>query len=298
MLSWPKNNIGKVFSYLNFSKALTLSVVIVVTLLILGFVVAPFAPVDPRRWGRVPRDRPPSLAHPLGTTTVGQDVFWLTARAIRNSFIFGGVAGGFSIVIALVMGFAGGYSKIFWSWLADQVINSFSVIPGLPYLLVLAYSVREHLNIVLLGLLLSTIGWAWPAKALRSMILAARERTHVQTAVASGLNPVRIFLSEILPYVLPWAATQFLNLMKWAIMMETTLGVFGLSSMEEATIGTMLYWAIQYHALLRGIWWWLLAPILVAVVIIAALYYVSMGVGELLNPKSRLARIRKAAWTR
>lgn len=298
MRSWLKNNIRKVFSHFNFPKALAFSVVIVVAFLVLGFIVAPFAPADPRRWGRVPRDRPPSLVHPLGTTTTGQDVFWLMTRAIRNSFILGGVTGGFSIVIALIMGFAGGYSKRFWSRLADQVINSFSVIPGLPYLLVLAYSVREYLNIVLLGLLLSTIGWAWPAKALRSVILEARERTHVQTAVASGLSFGRIFLSEILPYVLPWSATQFLNLMKWAIFMETTLGVFGLSSMEEATIGTMLYWSIQYHALLRGIWWWLLAPILVAVVIIAALYYVSMGVGELLNPRSRMARIRRAAWTR
>ena len=78
--------------------------------------------------------------------------------------------------------------------------------------------------------------------------------------------------------------------------METTLGVFGLSSMEEATIGTMLYWAMQYQALLRGIWWWLGTPIIVVVVLISSLYYFSMGLGELLNPKSRLARVRRSIW--
>ncbi len=286
------------FSLFSLSGAFTFGVIVIVAFLILGFLISPLSPVDPRRWGRVPRDRPPSLQYAFGTTTTGQDVFWLTTYAIRNSFVLGGITASVSILIALVLGFSAGYSRGFSGQLIDLLINSVSVIPGLPYLLVLAYSMRQYLNMVVIGLLLSTIGWAWPSKALKSAVLEIRERTHVQTAKASGFGTGRIFAYEILPYVLPWSASQFLNLMKWAILMETTLGVFGLSSMREATIGTMLYWSMQYHALLRGIWWWLLAPIVVVVLMIAALYYVAVGVSELLNPKSRLGRIRRAAYVR
>ncbi|RLB38344.1 MAG: ABC transporter permease [Deltaproteobacteria bacterium] len=289
--------LGRIFNYCKASKSLSFGISGVVILLILGFGVAPFAPFNPCRWGKVPRDEPPSLLHPLGTTTLGQDVFWLITRAIRNSLMLGAVTAGLSMVMAIFMGFLAGYlDERIWGKLANEIINAFSIIPGLPYLMVLAFAFKDYLNIVVIGFFLSTIGWAWPAKALRSIVLEMRRRTHVYTGVASGLSLSKLFVHEFLPYILPWIATQSLNLVRWSIGMETTLGVFGLSSMEEATIGTMLYWAMQYQALLRGIWWWLSTPIITVVLLISSLYYFSIGLGELLNPKSRLAQVRRSTW--
>ncbi len=282
------------FRYLRISKSFTYGVVTIIILLILGYIVSLFAPFDPTRWGKVPRDKPPCLKYPLGTTTVGQDVFWLATYAIRNSFTLGVLTGFFSIVIASLMGFISGYlNEKLAGKLTNLVIDSFSVIPGLPYIMVLAFSFKEYLNMTLIALFLSTIGWAWPSKQLRSIILEIREKTHVYTARASGFSLFNIFWSEFLPYVLSWLATTILNLMKWAIGMETALGVFGLSSMEKATIGTTLYWAMNYQALLRGKWWWIGTPIVTVILIITSLYYISIGLGEMLNPRSRLAQLRR-----
>jgi len=282
------------FRYLRISKSFSYGVITLVILLILGYVVAPFAPYDPMRWGKVPRDRPPSLKYPLGTTTVGQDVFWLATYAIRNSFTLSILTGFFSMLIASFMGFISGYlNEKVTGKLTNLIIDSFSVIPGLPYIMVLAFSFKEYLNIPLIALFLSTIGWAWPSKQLRSIILEIREKTHVYTARASGFSLFTIFWSEFLPYVLPWIATTVLNLMTWAIGMETALGVFGLSSMEKATIGTTIYWAMNYQALLRGKWWWIGTPIVTVILMITSLYYISIGLGEMLNPRSRLAQLRR-----
>ncbi|MEM1555180.1 MAG: hypothetical protein QXM54_01385, partial [Desulfurococcaceae archaeon] len=76
-----------------------------------------------------------------------------------------------------------------------------------------------------------------------------------------------------------------------AIGMEVTLAVFGLSSLQEATLGTMIYWALNYQSMLRGLWWWIIPPVATVVVIVLALYLVSIGLVEYLNPRTRLRRI-------
>ena len=47
------------------------------------------APDDPLAWYTAPRNQPPSWTHLLGTTSLGQDIFWLLALALRNSLILG-----------------------------------------------------------------------------------------------------------------------------------------------------------------------------------------------------------------
>lgn len=76
-----------------------------------------------------------------------------------------------------------------------------------------------------------------------------------------------------------------------AVGMEITLAIFGLSSLGEPTLGTIMYWAIQYQAIIRGIWWWISAPILAAVLISVSLYLLSEGINEYLDPRSRLSRL-------
>jgi len=43
--------------------------------------------------------------------------------------------------------------------------------------------------------------------------------------------------------------------------------------------------------MLRGLWWWIIPPVATVVVIVLALYLVSIGLVEYLNPRTRLRRI-------
>ena len=69
--------------------------------LLLGFVIifaslSFFSPYPPNDSFVVPPDVPPSWAYPLGTTSRGQDVFWLLTFAIRNTLLFGLVFAAFA----------------------------------------------------------------------------------------------------------------------------------------------------------------------------------------------------------
>jgi peptide/nickel transport system permease protein len=69
---------------------------------------------------------------------------------------------------------------------------------------------------------------------------------------------------------------------------EITLAIFGLSSMDEATLGTMLHWSLRYQALFTGLLWWILTPIVFSIILFVSLYIISIGLSEYLNPRTRL----------
>ena len=46
----------------------------------------------------------------------------------------------------------------------------------------------------------------------------------------------------------------------------------------------MLYWAINYQAILLGRWWWVLTPIVLSVLLFVALYWLSVSISEYLDP--------------
>jgi hypothetical protein len=53
-------------------------------LLVLGGVLPWFAPNNPLTWYKVPRNQLSSWSHLLGTTNLGQDIFWLLTWALQN----------------------------------------------------------------------------------------------------------------------------------------------------------------------------------------------------------------------
>ena len=69
-----------------------------------------FSPYPPNDSFVVPPDLPPSWDYPIGTTSRGQDVFWLLTFAIRNTLLFGIVVAVLSRILALVIGLVAGYS--------------------------------------------------------------------------------------------------------------------------------------------------------------------------------------------
>jgi len=271
--------------------SIKISFSMVMTVLILGFVVSYFSPFDPRRWNVVPPDMPPSKKHFLGTTTLGQDVFWLLTHSIRNSLILGVVGSVVGLAIGTLLGLIAGYK----GGLTDKIIilsaETFIVIPGLPILILLSTMVKKQLNMVLLGLIIAFLTWGMPVRNVRSMVISLREREFTYTSLFSGFKTFNVILSEYGPHILPWVAASFIGRINMAIGMEVTLAIFGLSSLGEATLGTMIYWALQYQSMLRGLWWWILAPVGTVVFIVLSFYMLSGGVAEYLNPRTRLYRV-------
>jgi len=250
-----------------------------------------FSPYAPNRTFMVPQDMPPSLTHPFGTNSRGQDLLWWMAFAVRNSLVLGIIAAVVSRFIAIFVGLTAGYLGGATDRMLMSINDSFVVLPVLPILILLSFLFQGSVSLVALAVLLGLFGWPWDARLIRSQVLSLKERAFTRTAVYSGTPAIQTTLREHLPFVLPVVFATTINNMLWSIGMEVTLSVLGLSDVTVPTIGTTIFWANQHQALVAGIWWWLAAPIMVAVVLFMGLYLLFSSVNEFIDPRTRLRRI-------
>jgi peptide/nickel transport system permease protein len=263
---------------------------VLVVILILAF-LSLFSPYDPTLWNVVPKNLQPSAKYLLGTDSNGQDIFWQATFAVRNSLIISLIAALVSRVIAILVGMVAGYKGGSTDRVLMFVGDSLLVIPLFLIMVMLAMLVREYMNLVILGLLLSIFGWAWDARVIRSVILSLREREFTQTAILSGTGTIRLVMNEYMPYATPLIFSTLINNMSWAIGLEITLAILGLVNLSIPTLGTMLNWAITYQAILLGRWWWVLTPVFLSVFLFIALYWLSVSISEYLDPRTRIQRV-------
>ncbi|MEZ4868279.1 MAG: ABC transporter permease [Caldilineaceae bacterium] len=265
----------------------TLFLLAVVILAILSLV----SPYEPGRTFLVPADMPPSVEHPFGTSSRGQDIFWWMAFAVRNSLLLGLITAVVSRIIAILVGLTAGYRGGLIDRILMSINDSFVVMPVLPILILLSFLMRGELNLVMLAVIMGLFGWPWDARLIRAQVLSLKERPFTRTAVYSGTGAFRITLNEHLPFVLPVVFATTINNLIWAIGMEVTLSVLGLSDVTLPTIGTTIFWANQHQALVAGVWWWLAAPVLVAIILFLGLYLFFSSVNEYIDPRTRLRQI-------
>jgi len=136
--------------------------------------------------------------------------------------------------------------------------------------------------------LLGLLDWAWPSKRYRSQVLTLREEEFTKTATFAGMGTLKIILREHLPFLIPFLLADAVSGFLYAIGMEVTLSVLGLSDLGSPTIGTMIYWAGYYQALLARRFWWLGAPIITSVLLVVSMYLISISLGRYLDPRTRL----------
>ena len=266
------------------------SFIVLVIILILAF-LSFFSPYDPTLWNVVPKDMKPSAEYLLGTDSNGQDIFWQATFAVRNSLIISLIAALVSRVIAILVGMVAGYKGGTTDRVLMFVGDSLLVIPLFLIIVMLAMLVRQYMNLVILGLMLSIFGWAWDARLIRSMILSLREREFTKTAILSGTGTVKLVLNEYMPFTMPLIFSTLINNMSWAIGLEITLAILGLVNLNIPTLGTMLNWAIFYQSILLGRWWWILTPVILSLFLFIALYWLSVSISEYLDPRTRIQRV-------
>lgn len=263
---------------------------IIITVFILGSFILPlFNKVDPAEQGTYLKNMPLSLKHFLGTNALGQDIFWFLVEAIRNSLLLGlGVSAGIT-AISTFMGLSAGYIGGWYERIVVIFIDTFITIPVLPILIVLGALVRGNTSFVIVGLILICFGWAWNARTIRSMALSLREREFVNMARFSGASTIDIIYREIFPHVYAYMVVGFINTILFAINTEAALAVIGLSKVQVPTLGSIIFWALNYNALMIGQIAWIVAPIVATVLLFLGLFLTSTGYNELFAERRGVA---------
>jgi peptide/nickel transport system permease protein len=150
-------------------------------------------------------------------------------------------------------------------------------VPSLPILILISALLGGKSSLLIIAGVLVVFNWPWPGRQARAMALSLREREFIHVAGASGENTLKIIVWEILPFMLGWALANFINTILVAISAESGLAIIGLASLKDATLGTMIYWAMQHQALLLEKWLWILSPILSIMLLFIGLFLVSTG---------------------
>src|SRR5260370_948039 len=81
----------------------------------------------------------------MGTTSRGQDMFWLLSFSIRNTLLFGIVVAVLSRILALVIGLVAGYSGGWIDRVLMSINDTFIVIPLFPVLVLFYFVLRDHM---------------------------------------------------------------------------------------------------------------------------------------------------------
>lgn len=258
----------------------------VAILLILAFIVTLFyTGPDITQFNTFKKDLKPSWEHPLGTTSLGQDTFWMLLLSLKHSIEIGlmvaAIGGVVGVMYGLIAGFVGGGVDRVMMTVAD----TFIVIPSLPILILMTALLSGSMSIVPMALTLSMFAWAHPSRTVRSMTLTLKERDFIHTARFSGESMVQIVTTEILPHMLTWTLSNFMNAVLVAIGQESSLAVLGLSSSTLPTLGNMIQWARNRNAIMAGRWFWIGSPIVTTIVLFVSLFMLITGYNDYISKK-------------
>ena len=253
----------------------------IISIFVLGSFILPFfCPVDPSQQATYLKNLPLSAEHLLGTNALGQDIFWFLIFSIRNSLTLGILVGLGVTIISTTVGLSAGFIGGNFERAVMLVVDSFITIPLLPILIILGAVIRGNTTFLTVGLIIVIFGWAWGARTIRSMALTLREREFINMARFSGANTFDIILREIFPYVTAYMLVGFINTVLFAINTEATLAVIGLSKVEVPTLGSIIFWALNYNALFTGNYVWIVAPIIATVTLFLGLFLLSTGFNQ------------------
>jgi peptide/nickel transport system permease protein len=245
-----------------------------------SFILPYFAPLDPSIQASYMRNLPVSGQHLLGTNALGQDIFWFLVFGIRNSLMLGILVAVGVTVIATVVGLSAGYIGGRFERIVMLFVDTFITVPLLPILIILGALIRGNTSFLTVGIIIVLFGWAWDARTVRSMALSLREREFINMARFSGANTMQVLLREIFPYVSAYMVVGFINTVLFAINTEATLAVIGLSKVEVPTLGSIIFWALNYNALFTGQYVWLVAPIVATITLFLGLFLTSTGFNQ------------------
>ncbi len=236
-----------------------------------------------------PSVQAPSIAHPFGTDRQGRDLFAVMVAGTPLTLRIGFIAGLLGVGIGTVLGFVSAYYGGRLDAVIRGVVDIGLTVPGLLVLILIAVSLRRGLTVNQMAIIVASLAWLNPARTIRAQVLSLRERGYVEVARLSGMSGPEIIVKELMPNLLPYLAATLVNSVSSAILASVGLEVLGLGPIDSPTLGMTLYWVNFNAALINGWWWWWTAPITIIVIVFLGLFFLTVGLDEIANPRLRRA---------
>ncbi len=169
---------------------------------------------------------PPSMAHLLGTDTLGRDMLSRTLYGGRISITVGLVATFVALAIGVtygaVAGFVGGKVDIVMMRIVD-------ILYALPFaIFVILLMVFFGRNIFLLFFAIGAVEWLTMARIVRGQVLSIKRMEFIEAARALGLGRRRIIFRHVIPNALGPVIVYTTLTIPAVMLLEAFLSFLGL----------------------------------------------------------------------
>lgn len=197
-----------------------------------------------------------SMAHPMGTDSLGRDIL---ARILWGGRISLGV-GIIAALVAIVLGTAIGAVAGFFGGVADSLLMRFTdlfiSLPQVPLLLVISFLYRDAFSrffqerfgssvigiFVLIVAVIGALSWMPTSRLVRASFLSTKEKEFVEAAESIGATRSSRIFRHILPNVMSPIIVAATLGVGAAIITESALSFLGLGFPSDIpTWGSMLY---------------------------------------------------------
>jgi peptide/nickel transport system permease protein len=218
---------------------------------------------------------------PLGTDTMGRDIFAGMVGGARVSLLIGFVSTVVSLLIGVSIGALSGY---FGGWIDSALMRFtelFQAIPSFALAIVLVAIFEPSVGSIVVAI--AIVSWPPVARLVRSEFLTLRQRDFVAAAELAGQSTPRIILTQILPNAASPIVVMASLMIATAILLESSLSFLGLGDPNQMSWGYMVGSA---RTVLRQAWWMALFPGLAILLTVLALNLVGEGLNDGLNARS------------
>ena len=238
------------------------------------------------------RLKSPSLAHPLGTDDLGQDLLARLLYGGRISLAVGLAAMLMAVIVGVLIGAIAGISRgsvdAALMWLTDLFLS----LPQLPLLLLIIYLFRDGLKetfgpevgvFILIVVVIGGFRWMPVARLVRAQFFSLREKEFVEAARALGASTPRQVTRHILPNALGPVIVAGTIDVAAAIIAESTLSFLGLGFPPDIpTWGRILFDAKDYLDIAPH---WALFPGLAIFLAVLTINFIGDGLRDALDPR-------------
>jgi peptide/nickel transport system permease protein len=230
----------------------------------------------------------PSWSHPMGTDSIGRDVFARFLEGARISLVVGGVV---VLIGAILGGFAGilaGVSGGAIDTVLMRVMDAILAFPPLILAMAVAVGLGASLQSAVIGITLTTVPYY--ARLLRSEVLRIRALPFIEAAHALGAKRSRIIFRHVVPHVVSTLLIQGAAVFGYAILTLAALGFVGLGAqVPTPEWGTMITDGLQYF--LTGQWWIGVFPGLGVLLAVTAASVIADRARDILDPRGQYAHV-------
>jgi peptide/nickel transport system permease protein len=231
---------------------------------------------------------PPSRAHPMGTDSIGRDVFARFNEGARISLAVGVAVVVVGAILGGVAGVVAGASPGWVDATLMRIMDAILAFPALILAMAVTVGLGAGLETAALGIMLTSLPYY--ARLLRSEVLRIRSLPFIEAAHALGARQTRIMARHIVPHLVSTLLIQAAAVFGYAILTLAALGFVGLGAqVPTPEWGTMITDGLQYF--LTGQWWIGVFPGLGVLLAVTAASVIADRARDILDPRGRYAHV-------